>query len=280
MRIVIAGAGEVGLHLSKLLSSESHDITLIDNNQINLKDGENYLDIKVINGDSSSPKTLKKSGVSSADLVIGVTASESVNLLTCFLSKNLGAKRTIARINNAEFIEDSSEFDLEALGVDAMISPENLASEEVKLLVNESGFTNSHDFEDGALKMIERAKKIDPNGNYIYHDLIAWEPSKPFDIIHSMEVIYYFNDPKKIICHMKDKWLKPNGKLIMGLDFYKENNDCHNWPKKLNTKMTLLSIKEWTQILKNCGLEDIKNNQTNSSDSFEGTLILYAKKLN
>ena len=93
MRIVIAGAGEVGLHLSKLLSSESHDITLIDNNQINLKDGENYLDIKVINGDSSSPKTLKKSGVSSADLVIGVTASESVNLLTCFLSKNLGAKR-------------------------------------------------------------------------------------------------------------------------------------------------------------------------------------------
>ena len=61
-------------------------------------------------------------------MVIGVTASESVNLLTCFLSKKLGAKRTIARINNAEFIEDSSEFDLAALGVDAMISPENLAS--------------------------------------------------------------------------------------------------------------------------------------------------------
>ena len=165
MRIVIAGAGEVGLHLSKLLSSESHDITLIDNNQINLKDGENYLDIKVINGDSSSPKTLKKSGVSSADLVIGVTASESVNLLTCFLSKNLGAKRTIARINNAEFIEDSSEFDLEALGVDAMISPENLASEEVKLLVNESGFTNSHDFEDGALKMM--AAKIQSDAPFV-----------------------------------------------------------------------------------------------------------------
>ena len=45
--------------------------------------------------------------------------------------------------------------------------------------------------------MIERAKKIDPNGNYIYHDLMAWEPSTPVDIIHSMEVIYYFNDPKK-----------------------------------------------------------------------------------
>ena len=79
--------------------------------------------------------------------------------------ENLGAKRTIARINNAEFIEDSSEFDLEALGVDAMISPENLASEEVKLLVNESGFTNSHDFEDGALKMM--AAKIQSDAPFV-----------------------------------------------------------------------------------------------------------------
>ena len=133
---------------------------------------------------------------------------------------------------------------------------------------------------DGAIEMIERAKKTDPNGNYIYKDLMEWEPKALVDIVHSMEVIYYFNDPKKLILHMKDKWLKPNGKLIIGLDFYKENTDCHNWPKKLNTKMTLLSIKEWTRILKNCGLGDIKNYQTNSSDSFEGTLILYAKKLN
>ena len=132
---------------------------------------------------------------------------------------------------------------------------------------------------DGAIEMIERAKKTDPNGNYIYKDLMEWEPKALVDIVHSMEVIYYFNDPKKLILHMKDKWLKPNGKLIIGLDFYKENNDCHNWPKKLNTKMTLLSIKEWIQLLKNCGLDDVKSYQTNSSDSFEGTLILYAKKL-
>ena len=133
---------------------------------------------------------------------------------------------------------------------------------------------------DGAIEMIERAKKTDPNGNYIYKDLMEWEPKVLVDIVHSMEVIYYFNDPKKLILHMKDKWLKTNGKLIIGLDFYKENTDCHNWPKKLNTKMTLLSIKEWTRILKNCGLGDVKSYQTNSSDSFEGTLILFAKKLN
>ena len=131
---------------------------------------------------------------------------------------------------------------------------------------------------DGALGMIEKAKKIDPNGNYIYHDLMTWKPSTPVDIIHSMEVIYYFNDPKKIILHMKDKWLKPNGKLIMGLDFYKENSDCHNWPKQLDTRMTLLSIDQWVELLKHCGLNDVISYKTNITDSFEGTLVLYAKK--
>jgi trk system potassium uptake protein TrkA len=153
MKIIIAGAGEVGLHLSKLLSFESHDITLIDNNDVNLKDGENYLDIKVINGDSSSISTLGQANVKDSDLVIGVTASESINFLTCSLSKQLGAKRTIARITNPEFISDNS-IDFKKLGIDEIISPEHLAADEIKLLVNDSAFTNSHDFEDGELKMM------------------------------------------------------------------------------------------------------------------------------
>ena len=153
MKIIIAGAGEVGLHLSKLLSFESHDITLIDNNDVNLKDGENYLDIKVINGDSSSISTLGRANVKDSDLVIGVTSSESINFLTCSLSKQLGAKRTIARITNPEFISDNS-IDFKKLGIDEIISPEHLAADEIKLLVNDSAFTNSHDFEDGELKMM------------------------------------------------------------------------------------------------------------------------------
>ena len=153
MKIIIAGAGEVGLHLSKLLSFESHDITLSYNNDINLKDGENYLDIKVINGDSSSISTLGQANVKDSDLVIGVTASESINFLTCSLSKQLGAKRTIARITNPEFISDNS-IDFKKLGIDEIISPEHLAANEIKLLVNDSAFTNSHDFEEGELKMM------------------------------------------------------------------------------------------------------------------------------
>ena len=118
-----------------------------------MKDGENYLDIKVINGDSSSISTLGQANVKDSDLVIGVTASESINFLTCSLSKQLGANRTIARITNPEFVNDNT-IDFKKLGIDEIISPEHLAVNEIKLLVNDSAFTNSHDFEDGELKMM------------------------------------------------------------------------------------------------------------------------------
>ena len=153
MKIIIAGAGEVGLHLSKLLSFESHDITLIDDNDVSLKDGENYLDIKVISGDASSISILNLANVKDSDLFIAVTSSESINLLTCCLAKKIGSKRTIGRITNPEFIDDPS-IDFRSIGIDEIISPENLASQEISLLVNNSAFTNSHDFESGKLKML------------------------------------------------------------------------------------------------------------------------------
>ena len=130
---------------------------------------------------------------------------------------------------------------------------------------------------DGSIEMIDRAKNIDPKGEYVFSDLMEWKPKVPVDIIHSMEVVYYFRDPKKLVLHMKDKWLKPGGSMIMGLDFYKENFACHTWPKDLDTEMTLLSIKEWIDILKNCDLCDVESYQINSTDSFVGTLVLYAK---
>lgn len=153
MKIIIAGAGEVGLHLSKLLSFESHDITLIDDNDVSLKDGENYLDIKVISGDASSISILNQANVKDSDLFIAVTASESINLLTCCLAKKIGSKRTIGRITNPEYIDDLS-IDFKSIGIDEIISPEKLASQEISLLVSNSAFTNSHDFESGKLKML------------------------------------------------------------------------------------------------------------------------------
>ena len=154
MKIIIAGAGEVGFHLAKLLSFESQDITLLDSNKESLLYADNHLDIKVIKGDATSVSLLKEANVTSSDLVIAVTSSEATNITVCVLAKQLGAKRTIARISNTEFIEHKEELRFAALGIDELISPEALAASEIELLLNESAFNDSYKFEDGALTML------------------------------------------------------------------------------------------------------------------------------
>lgn len=184
MKIIIAGAGEVGFHLAKLLSYESQDITLIDNNKSNLIIAENQLDIKTIEGDSASISVLKEANVQNCDLVVSLTTSETTNFTTCFLAKQLGAKRTIARISNSEFIEGNKEIDFSSIGIDELISPESLATEEIKLLVHESAFTNSHDFEDGILKMM--GVKLEENAPFVGKTVM--ESASVFPGVHFMPI--------------------------------------------------------------------------------------------
>jgi len=154
MKIIIAGAGEVGFHLAKLLSYESQDITLIDPVKENLYYADTHLDIRTLRGDSTSIKILNDAHVGEADLVIAVTSSETTNITICVLSKQLGAKRTIARIANTEFIENQESIGFSKFGIDELISPEMLASREIELLLSQSAFNDSYEFEDGALTMI------------------------------------------------------------------------------------------------------------------------------
>jgi len=154
MKIIIAGAGEVGYHLAKLLSYESQDITLIDCNRENLEYADAHLDIRVIKGDATSIGILKEARVSSADLVITVTSSETTNITICVLAKQLGCRRTIARISNTEFINYQEELQFKDLGIDELISPEKLAAAEIKLLLDQSAFNDSYEFEEGALTMV------------------------------------------------------------------------------------------------------------------------------
>tara|TARA_R110002020_G_scaffold445961_1_gene657960 strand:+ start:38033 stop:39382 length:1350 start_codon:yes stop_codon:yes gene_type:complete len=154
VKIIIAGAGEVGFHLAKLLSYESQDITLIDNRKESLAYADSHLDIRVIKGDATSIMVLKDARVESSDLVIGVTSSETTNLTLCLLAKQLGCKKTIARISNAEFIHNKDEIRFSELGIDELISPEALAATEIKLLLNQSAFNDTYEFENGALIMV------------------------------------------------------------------------------------------------------------------------------
>ncbi len=154
MKIIIAGAGEVGFHLAKLLSYESQEITLIDTKKESLSYADTHLDIKVIKGDATSIAHLKEAKIDLADLVIAVTSSETTNITVCVLAKQLGAKRTIARISNTEFIENKDELGFSKFGIDELISPESLAASEIELLLNQSAFNDTYEFEDGALTML------------------------------------------------------------------------------------------------------------------------------
>lgn len=154
MKIIIAGAGEVGFHLAKLLSYESQDITLIDTDKARLNYADSHLDIRVLKGDATSIALLKEAEVNGSDLVIGVTSSETTNITLCLLAKQLGCKRTIARISNTEFVEHRETIKFSEMGIDELISPEELAATEIQLLLNQSAFNDTYEFENGALSMV------------------------------------------------------------------------------------------------------------------------------
>lgn len=153
MKIIIAGAGEVGFHLAKLLSYESQEITLIDPDKKSLAYADTHLDIRTVKGDATSIAILKEARVDSCELLIAVTSSETTNITVSVLAKQLGATKTIARITNTEFINYKDEVGFTKFGIDELISPEALAASEIELSLKQSSFNENYEFEDGALTM-------------------------------------------------------------------------------------------------------------------------------
>ena len=151
MKIIIAGAGDLGSHLAKLLSSESHDIYLLDLNEERLNTISSQIDVFTIAGDAKSVEIIEQKLISSCDLLIAVTSSEETNMLICILGKKLGAKRTIARINDVNIIKENKEHFYNELGIDTLISPTYLATLEIQRLVNQSAFTDDIEFDNGKL---------------------------------------------------------------------------------------------------------------------------------
>ena len=184
MKIVIAGAGEVGFHLAKLLSLESLDITLIDVDKHRLKYAESHSDIKTIKGNCVSISLLEDARVGKADLFIAVTAEETTNITVAALSKQLGCKKTIARISTLEFLKSNDDINFNSLGVDELISPEYLAAEEIIQLLDQSAFFNNHKFDDGALTLI--GTTLDDGAPFVGKNVM--EAAMVFQDIHFMPI--------------------------------------------------------------------------------------------
>ena len=146
MNIIIAGDGELGFHLAKSLSDLGLNITVVDPHQDLLRMLETEIDILTIAGESTSIKTLKEANVGDCDLLISVLHDESINLLTCILGKKFGAKRTIARINNIEYLTLENKRHFKNLGVDEIVSPERIAGKEIINLLEKNSATEIFNF--------------------------------------------------------------------------------------------------------------------------------------
>jgi trk system potassium uptake protein TrkA len=154
MRIVIVGAGEVGTHLAKLLAKEHINITLMDEEPSKLKDLDANFDMLTRVGAPTSIQDLKDLGVKDVDLFIAVTPSESVNMTACMIAHNLGAKKTLARINNYEYLLPDNKDFFAKLGVDHLIYPEILAAQEIAASLETTWLRQNMSFCNGELILL------------------------------------------------------------------------------------------------------------------------------
>ena len=132
---------------------------------------------------------------------------------------------------------------------------------------------------DGAREMIDKANSLDANGEYVHADLMSWSPNEPVDLVQSMEGVYYFEDPGALVAHMTNHWLKPSGRLIVGLDHYLENTPSLNWAAENGISfMTTLSERQWIHCFEAAGLTGVRAWRFNAKDDWAGTLVLTGQK--
>jgi trk system potassium uptake protein TrkA len=184
MKIIIAGAGEVGFYLSQMLAQEHHDVVVIDTNAEVLGLVQAHTDVMTIEGNATSVKTLQEAGINRADLLIAVTQFEDVNILTAVIGKQLGAKKTIARVDNPEYIDPASNINFTTIGIDSLIYPSELAITEIIWLIKQANARNVFEFENGKLSMIEMTIKEDaPVVNKTVSEVAKMYPHIHFRIV-------------------------------------------------------------------------------------------------
>lgn len=155
MKIIIAGAGEVGSHLAKMLSNEANDITVIDSNQERLDALRSHTDVVTVEGNPSAIHVLHNADVEHADLFIAVSPSDSqdVNIVSAMLAKKMGCKKVTARINNEEYLAYENKYIFTEMGIDLLFYPEKIAAGEIVELLKRTASTDSLDFARGRLQV-------------------------------------------------------------------------------------------------------------------------------
>ncbi|MBE6187380.1 MAG: Trk system potassium transporter TrkA [Alistipes sp.] len=170
MKIVISGIGEMGSHLARMLSGNGHDITVIDIDTKALNELNTLADLITIEGDTTTFAVLRKAGVRRCDLFIAVNHDENQNILAAIMAKQLGAKKSIARVDNNEYLEPNNKEMFINMGIDYLFYPEKVAAQEVTNLLGHTSTTDYVDFSGGLLALI--VFKLEPTSPLIGRKLM------------------------------------------------------------------------------------------------------------
>lgn len=227
MRIVIAGAGAVGTHLAKMLSEENENVILMDEQEERLGKMESLFDLKAVVGSPTRIGDLQNASVENADLFVAVTPDESSNITACILAHYLGAKKTIARIDNYEYLQPKNKAYFESLGVNSLIYPEQLAAEEIATSIKYSWMRQMLEFGNGALVMI--GVKIRANSSLLNIPFKELSRDIPYHIVAlqrgDITIIPRGNDiieADDLVCFMTTKEQIPFVRSICGKEQYAE----------------------------------------------------------
>lgn len=181
MKIIIAGAGAVGTHLAKMLSDERHDIVLMDAVEERLSNLDSNFDLMTIAARPTSINSLKDAGVADADLFVAVTPEESTNITSCMLAHSLGAKKTVARIDNYEYLQPKNKEFFRNLGIDSLIYPEMLAAKDIADGLRLSWIRQWWEFSGGALVML--GVKLRENALILNTPIYQLKKEQPYHIV-------------------------------------------------------------------------------------------------
>lgn len=154
MKIIIAGAGDMGTHLAKMLSGNGHEITVVDVDSKALAEIDSLVDVVTVEGDTTQFSVLRKSGVRKCDLFIAVRSVENDNILSAVVAKQMGAKKAIARVDSSEYLEPNSKEVFIDMGIDYIFYPEHIAAREVINLLGHTSTTEYVEFSGGKLSLV------------------------------------------------------------------------------------------------------------------------------
>ena len=131
---------------------------------------------------------------------------------------------------------------------------------------------------DGSEMMINKARSIDPEGEYFHGMLPEWSPDTPVNLVLSMEFLYYLEDPISFFKTLHMEWVLPGGSVAVGVDHYLENESSLDWSESLDVHMTTLSAEEWEEGLRMAGFQKVESFFTGAKEGWNGTLVLIGTK--